>query len=452
MKAKLFLFALNEFNRELLENAANTWNLKNIKKILKFNYSQSITHDTYESDFLEPWVQWVSVQSGVESKLHGIKHLGDIPDLEVPQLWERLTENGVKCGIWGALNASLKKTQDAEFFVPDPWTFTQNAHPKKLQGFLDFPRYLAKNYLDFNFFTALKHLSSFSISLIKQPKALMDCFRHFPLLFKGILKHPSEIFVYFSFAEIILARVFFEERKKKKIDFSMFFANGIAHLQHYDWLDTPLKSNFRLQYGFECIDRILELAFQYKKEREDFIVMNALSQCNTNHEATWNSYKIQNPQELFSLIGIKYESIEPLMSYDGHILFSNLTDANLALRAFEEVKINGEKIFLVEKNPKDSLKIFYRSQFYAPLKENADFCIGNKSFKFFDYFKCLTTRTGKHIPTADVFTTLNSLPKRIMNHEIYSIVCNFFGVEPLKMLASKDTSKEEVATRHDWLQ
>jgi hypothetical protein len=65
MKAKLFLFALNEFNRELLENAANTWNLKNIKKILKFNYSQSITQDTYESDFLEPWVQWVSVQSGV---------------------------------------------------------------------------------------------------------------------------------------------------------------------------------------------------------------------------------------------------------------------------------------------------------------------------------------------------------------------------------------------------
>jgi hypothetical protein len=106
MKKNILLLELNEFNRELLEAGARNSEFLNIKWLFTLNQTQTTTEDTIESDRLDPWVQWVSVHTGKPSTEHKIKHLGDIPDLAAPQIWETLSAKGITTDVWGSLNAN----------------------------------------------------------------------------------------------------------------------------------------------------------------------------------------------------------------------------------------------------------------------------------------------------------------------------------------------------------
>ena len=113
---KIIFLELIEFNDDLLRKASKDLNLKNIQKMLSLNHSTIITDDTYESDFLEPWVQWVSIHTGKPSSEHQIKHLGDVPHLGTKQIWEDLSDKGISSGIWGAMNASRNGADGCKFF------------------------------------------------------------------------------------------------------------------------------------------------------------------------------------------------------------------------------------------------------------------------------------------------------------------------------------------------
>ena len=146
-KKRLLIIELNEFNEDLLFRGANTHKLKNILKLLDFKSSQTISMDEIEHHGLDPWVQWVSIHTGVPHKEHKITHLADISRLAFPQIWEKIGDLGLSSGIWGAMNASLNKAKGCCFFLPDPWTFSEKAIPEKLNNFLALPRFYSKNYL-----------------------------------------------------------------------------------------------------------------------------------------------------------------------------------------------------------------------------------------------------------------------------------------------------------------
>ena len=85
----MLLIELNEFNGDLLRSIAKAHQLKHLKEALSWNRAGTWTSDEYETGFLEPWVQWVSVHTGVPSSQHGVKNLGDVPNLAEDQIWER---------------------------------------------------------------------------------------------------------------------------------------------------------------------------------------------------------------------------------------------------------------------------------------------------------------------------------------------------------------------------
>ena len=92
-------------------------------------------------------MQWVSVHTGKKSSQHKIIRTGDINKLKFPQIWEILGDKGFTTGIWGPMNASKRRTKGCKFFLPDPWTYSENAYPNELNLFLSLPRYYAKNYI-----------------------------------------------------------------------------------------------------------------------------------------------------------------------------------------------------------------------------------------------------------------------------------------------------------------
>src|SRR5438270_13961953 len=113
----------------MLENVARIAGLKNLQAVLRWNHAGTWTSDEYESGFLEPWVQWVSVHTGVPSSQHGIKNLGDVPNLAEDQIWERWSRRGLSSIIWGVMNGDRRKAKNCRILIPDAWTLSEGPHP-----------------------------------------------------------------------------------------------------------------------------------------------------------------------------------------------------------------------------------------------------------------------------------------------------------------------------------
>src|SRR5689334_19871254 len=113
----LTLVELNEFSLPLVERAVSELPLPHLRTLLELRRSRLWTDDTEESGYLEPWVQWVSVHTGQPAARHRIQHLGEVPDLGFPQVWEMLGRSGVKTGIWGVMNGARREATGCHYFL-----------------------------------------------------------------------------------------------------------------------------------------------------------------------------------------------------------------------------------------------------------------------------------------------------------------------------------------------
>ncbi|MCX6125868.1 MAG: hypothetical protein NTV34_14130, partial [Proteobacteria bacterium] len=197
---KLLLIELNEFNRELLCKAADAFQFKNIQRLNSLAESQTYTSDTLDSGYLEPWVQWVSLHSGIPSSEHRIKHLGDIASLKGKQIWEVWSDRGISSGVWGVLNGKRADAKLCEFFAPDPWTFSEPGYPESVTNYVALPRYLAKNRLNISWFMVMRHLFSF-IKFFTTLKAIFGLLRELPQFLTNLLRFKGAVFVGYSLAE-----------------------------------------------------------------------------------------------------------------------------------------------------------------------------------------------------------------------------------------------------------
>jgi hypothetical protein len=428
-KQRVLLVELNEFNSELMKKLAEEEGFGNILKLYNLNVIATKSDDTYESERLEPWVQWVSVHCGQNSLVHRIRHLGDVPDLQQKQLWERLSENKVSSGIWGVLNGSRGQSSNNKFFLPDPWTFSEKAYPEALNKLLDFPRYMATHRSDLSIVKVISLLVSFVSTLVLKPSAFKELPWILPRFFRMLFKYPKSEFVGYCPFEYFSGLLFLENLKKSQAQFGIVFLNMIAHVQHYYWDFSVPGNREKIVYALKFVDAFLEKVFADLQPEDKIYVMNALSQTNTNHEKPWVSYRPKSFEKLLEVLAIPFESVNSLMSYDAIVTFKSKEDCLLAQKTLEQVLINGQPLFYVELNEQSDKRLFFRSAFYDQTFTDLTFKSMGREFSFFEHFVGLAVRTAKHVPRGSLFTNNRKLSSVIYNHEIYNIICDDFGLQ-----------------------
>ena len=232
----MILLALNELNIDYIKGYVSQGKLPKFGLLLQHGVVNTISEDKY--DLLEPWIQWVTVQTGNSYDEHKVFRLGDIvnrPDLH--QIFEVLEKANLSIGAISPFNAD-NRLSNAKFFIPDPWTQT-----KVSGGFII--KKLSRTVSRFVNSNASGKTGLIDVIWLTLGFIVYVRIKRWPKFFKLVTlrKKPG---VKAAILDMILLEVFVTLQKKHKPDYSHIFFNGGAHVQHhYMFNSSQYKGDFR---------------------------------------------------------------------------------------------------------------------------------------------------------------------------------------------------------------
>lgn len=415
----MILLELNEYNGSLLRDITSRRSLGALQQVFAWRRSETRTDDAYDSGFLEPWVQWVSVHTGNPSSKHQIKHLGDVPALEAEQVWERWSREGRRSIVWGVMNGDRRTAQNCDVFIPDPWTFSEPAYPDKYSNLIRLPRYLAKNYLDISKLKCAGDGVGLFSALLRNAKT-SDLKDGLGLLLQGLRAFGPKHIVFIVFFEYMSAMAFLRSVEERQPDNAIVFINMFAHAQHHYWKSRNGEDCPELEFAARAIDGVISKLIARTsnlKVGERICIMNALSQKCTDDEPPWVLHRPKNPECLLQHMGLNPVRVEPLMTHDAHAFFADAGAANAAFELLKRARVNGAPLFHVERSAVEPSMLFYRLDFFDLVDDETTFVYGNSNSRFNDHFISIVTRTGKHIQKGEILANWDGFPSTLYNHE-----------------------------------
>jgi hypothetical protein len=73
-----------------------------------------------EAPDLEPWIQWITVHSGLSHQEHEVLILGDVDKLREKCIWDLVSDSGGKVWVCGSMNVQYQRPING-WVLPDPW-------------------------------------------------------------------------------------------------------------------------------------------------------------------------------------------------------------------------------------------------------------------------------------------------------------------------------------------
>jgi len=359
--------------------------------------------DTYESDFLEPWCQWVSVHTGMSTAEHGVKHLGQIQGNKCTQVWDEEKNRGKFGVVWGCLNSSTPVDSDILYF-PDPWTKSSAPTRWYLKPIINFLRFavsrrsnegLGRTMIDYiNLLPALAFTIAVCSVMIDRAVLSLILKYRFKALDKSML---------YAIVEYLLARFAIKLRARKgKTD--ILFLNMIAHAQHYYW-NTP--KHYIVDTAFFLSNALVDNA---SKVYDDLLILNGLTQEYSGENETWHSWIPKGGWAYFAKVTLGIDAtVEPCMSYDCNLFFETQAKRDRGLSRLRECRLPAEdsSLFLLEVNPNNHLNVFCRLLYYG--FPNASVLLGSERRVIEELFDLAAVRTGRHCQYAIVIGARDKL-------------------------------------------
>jgi len=219
----MILLALNELNVDYIKGYISQGKLPNFGKLLKHGVVNTTSEVKYE--LLEPWIQWVTIQTGKTFDEHQVFRLGDLVDRpDLHQIFEDLEKSGRSVGAISPFNAD-NRLSSPKFFIPDPWTQTKTSG-----GYLIGK--LSRTVSRFVNGNASGRVGLIDVIWLLLGFVVYVRVKRWPKFFK-LVSMRQKPGVKAAILDMILLELFVTLQKKHKPDYSHLFFNGGAHVQHH---------------------------------------------------------------------------------------------------------------------------------------------------------------------------------------------------------------------------
>ena len=411
MSGPTILLEFNELSPALMETFIDQGYLPNFKRLR--DGSQVFTTDAEEvAPNLDPWIQWVTVHSGLSYDEHGIFHLGDGHKLAVKSLWDFISAQGKTVWVCGSMN--IKYDADLKgAVIPDPWTVGVSPHPAEFESYYRFVQRNVQEYTndrvplskgDYLRFMKFMVANGLSLRTIRSIIAQLASERRTG---KGKWKRATIL-------DKLQRDVFLHYFKKLRPQFSTFFLNSTAHFQHAHWRNmdpAPFKIKptdadqaeyqHAVRYGYEEMDKIVGDIVAAAPDNACIVMATALSQqpCLIYEDIGGKTfYRARTFGPLLDFAGITgCEKVEPVMSEEFHLRFSNERDATNAAERLAALRVGGRQAMQVERRGTDVFSgcIIYSQLEHDALLEGSN----NTATPFFRlFYQVESLKSGMHHP------------------------------------------------------
>jgi hypothetical protein len=393
---KLILIELNEINFDVVKKYISSTKLRHFSSIIDNNLKTTLAELEYSK--LEPWIQWVSVHTGMKADEHKIFRLGESINFDYEQIFEKVKKKNFTVGVLFSMNA-INKNVDFEYFIPDPWTETQPSN---------------------NFWCKVLN-KAIKQSVNDNSARKIDFISYLIIFFASIrFIRPSKYFIFLKIIlnsikkkwykvlalDFLISEIHLNFLKNKKTNFSSVFYNGGANIQHHYFFNSKkIKGNFKnpswyinsdddpIEDMLILYDEILKSYLKLVDQGYSLIFATGLSQEPYDREKFY--YRLSNHDAFLKKIGIEYKYVQKLMTRDFFIFFDNNTQRDLGRiklekiisksneRIFEEIDIKEKCLFVTLTFPKEITKDF-------------QIIIEEKKLNFYDYVNFVAIKNGMH--------------------------------------------------------
>jgi len=430
-KKKLILIELNEINFDIVKKYINSSSLKYFPLLINQNTKTTLAEEEYSK--LEPWIQWVSVHTGMDADQHKIFRLGDSIKFNYEQIFEKIEKKNFSVGVLFAMNV-INKNSKFKYFIPDPWTET-----KPSDNF--WCRIINKAVRQ-----TVNDNSSKKIELKSYIIILLVCLRFVRIskyffFLRLLLSSFKKKWYKALFLDYLTSEIHLNFIKNKKTNFSTVFYNGGAHIQHHYFQNSKkIKNNMKnpkwyvdsnhdpIEDMLIIYDEILKSYLNLIDDGYNLIFATGLSQ--EPYDRIKFYYRLKNHDSFLKKIDIKYNHVQTLMTRDFFIYFDNNNDRDSAKvklekvltkendKIFNEIDIRDKSLFVTLTYPNEIKKDFY-------------VVYNQKKINFFNEVSFVAIKNGMH--SAKGYSSYHGEIEKFQPHdkshvkEIFNSINNFFS-------------------------
>lgn len=380
-----------------------------------YNSSQVFTSiaDVSEPDYLEPWIQWYSIHTGLPYDEHKVFYLTDGPKADHSDIWRRLAGLGKSVMNCGSMNArALAGT--GVFYLPDPWCNNEPAWPTEIEVF---KTVMAKLVQESTRGVALgvNEWLAFVTFLIRHGLAVDTVRAILAQLGSEQLSQADLKWRRVALADRLQFDLFRHYYRRMRPDFATFFINSTAHLQHAYWrhMDPdafplkPAKDEIEsygdaVLFGYRSMDALLRRFFSLAEADTTIILCSALSQqpfLKREGRGGQHFYRLRDVPHFLQLLDIAPCVVEPVMTHQYRLRFADGAAAENALTVLRQLKLGEEKVFGARLSGTD---IHVGCQIYDRFEGNGEISGvpgRNELLHFFDLFYAIdAVKSARHHP------------------------------------------------------
>jgi hypothetical protein len=357
---KVILVEFNELCPALLDRWMAGGHLPNFSRLHQTSDVFVTQADATEPVNLEPWIQWYSIHTGLPFEQHNVFHLTDGPRAGHPDIWSVLHDSGKT--VWNCSSMNARQfAYPGSAYLPDPWCTSEQPNPPELGVFHRFVSHQVREYSNSDQRLGFKGALEFVMFMLRhglRSSTVMAVLKQYLSEFQSAGKTTWRRAV---LQDRFLFDLFSSYFKKLNPDFSTFFANSTAHLQHSFWRHmepekfTVKPSEQELEqykdsvfFGYVQMDRLLGDLMQLAGSETRLVFATALSQqpyLKYEHVGGHNFYRPRSIENLFAQLGLKAQSLQPVMTHQYLATFAEPAQVQAARQALESLMVDGKPIF-----------------------------------------------------------------------------------------------------------
>ncbi len=357
----VILLELNELSPPLMDRFIQAGELPNFARFRR--EAEIFTTDAGEEPpFLEPWIQWVTVHTGMPYRAHKLFNLNDGHKLDAPRIWDVLSENGRTSWVCGSMNPGYRAGFKGQL-LPDPWTTEVRATSEELAGFLQFVQRMVQEYTSEKVPLSAVDYAKFALFMATHglsPESLIGLGLQ---LAEERTNHAAR-WKRAAALDLLLFDVFRHFYKKLSPSLSTFFANSTAHYQHYYWrnldpdgfqikptAEDQAEHHDAVLYGYRRMDSLIGRFIELAGDSATLVFVTALSQqpyLKFEDEGGKVSYRPRDFDGFLSAVGVTgYAEVAPVMTQNFHVRYKDQQAAKNAAGQLEKLTIGGEAVMAV---------------------------------------------------------------------------------------------------------